>query len=140
MTVEFHRSDFQAVAMADAPREGVFRAMRNGFRRRCPRCGTGKIFSGLLKVRPSCSDCGLELHHHRADDLPPYLTIVIVGHVVVGSMLAGRQVLLLPETLQYVLWPGLALFMALALLSPIKGAVIGLQWALKMHGFGLAQD
>lgn len=24
-------------------------------------------------------------YYHRADDLPPYITIVIVGHVIIGG-------------------------------------------------------
>ena len=57
--------------------------MKRGLRGRCPRCGEGKLFRAFLKVDNNCSVCGLDFTPHRADDLPAYLVIVIVGHIVV---------------------------------------------------------
>jgi len=54
-------------------------AMLRGWKRRCPNCGTGPLFKGYLAVRDDCAVCGQELHHHRADDGPAYLTILVVG-------------------------------------------------------------
>src|SRR6516165_7001662 len=65
------------------PPRAVWPAIRKGLRGRCPSCGRGKIFRAYLKVNDECPQCGEELHHHRADDAPPYMTIVVVGHVVV---------------------------------------------------------
>src|SRR5437660_6467192 len=62
-------------------------AMKRGFRCRCPRCGEGKLFRAFLKVDNNCSVCGLDYTPHRADDLPAYLVIVIVGHIVVPVVL-----------------------------------------------------
>jgi uncharacterized protein (DUF983 family) len=61
----------------------LWSAMKRGFRGRCPRCGEGKLFRAFLKVDNNCSVCGLDFTPHRADDLPAYLVIVIVGHIVV---------------------------------------------------------
>ena len=66
----------------------VWSAMRRGFRSRCPRCGEGKLFRAFLKVDDHCSVCGLDFTPHRADDLPAYLVIVIVGHIVVPIALS----------------------------------------------------
>ena len=57
-------------------------AMFRGFRRKCPNCGEGNMFSGYLKVADNCDECGEALYHHRADDGPAYLTILIVGHLL----------------------------------------------------------
>ena len=62
-------------------------AMKRGFRGRCPRCGEGKLFRAFLKTADNCSNCGLDFTPHRADDLPAYLVIVIVGHIVVPTAL-----------------------------------------------------
>lgn len=115
-------------------------AVRHGLACRCPACGRGRLFSGFLKVRPHCEACGEELSHHRADDLPPYIVITIVGHVVVGANLAIESAAEWPLWTHMVLWPLLALVMCLALLQPVKGAVVGYQWALRMHGFGDTAD
>ena len=65
----------------------VFTAMKRGFRGRCPRCGEGKLFRAFLKTADNCAVCGLDFTPHRADDLPAYLVIVIVGHIVVPGIL-----------------------------------------------------
>lgn len=111
-------------------------ALRCGLHGLCPACGEGAMFDGWLKVAPVCSVCGEELFHHRADDLPPYLTILVVGHVVVGTLLVVERTLFLdPLTEAAIFLPGTALF-ALWVMKPIKGAVVAWQWALGMHGFG----
>jgi uncharacterized protein (DUF983 family) len=68
--------------------------------------------------------------------LPAYLVILIVGHVVVGAMLAFEAFGTPPVWLQVLIWPTVTLILALLLLQPVKGAIIALQWALRMHGFG----
>ena len=54
-------------------------AIARGLRGHCPACGHGRLFPRFLKVADTCEACGTELHHHRADDLPPYLVMFIVG-------------------------------------------------------------
>jgi uncharacterized protein (DUF983 family) len=111
-------------------------AMRNGSRLRCPSCGAGRMFSSYIKVNAACPKCGEELHHQRADDAPAYFTIAIVGHIVVPGMLLLEQKIAPAEWVHIALWMPLTLALTLALLPPIKGALIGLQWAKRMHGFG----
>jgi uncharacterized protein (DUF983 family) len=115
-------------------------ALRRGFSRRCPTCGEGGIFDGLLKVREACTSCGEALHHHRADDAPPYFTILIVGHIVVPLALLVEQALHPDSWLHLALWIPLTLALTVALLPRVKGALIGLQWSQRMHGFGGAED
>lgn len=107
-----------------------------GWSRRCPSCGEGRLLKGLLTVRPSCDHCGLDLSGHRADDLPPYLTIVVVAHLLVPMVLVAERNFDPPMTLSIVIWCLAALGLSLLLLPRVKGAVIGLQWANEMHGFG----
>ncbi|HEV7438911.1 MAG TPA: DUF983 domain-containing protein [Methylobacterium sp.] len=116
-------------------RTGLIRSMARGFIGRCPHCGEGKIFGRFLKVRPECDACGLELHHHRADDLPPYIVIFIVAHVVGYIILEMEMGYDVPLWFQLSFWPLATLGLALGLLQPVKGAVVGLQYALGMHGF-----
>src|SRR5437899_10541218 len=65
----------------------LWSSLKRGFRGRCPRCGEGKLFRAFLKVDNRCSVCGLDFTPHRADDLPAYLVIIIVGHIVVPTAL-----------------------------------------------------
>ena len=112
------------------PKRDLKQAMLRGFRCRCPRCGAGRLFRAYLKTNDACAVCGLELHHHRADDFPAYLVIVIVGHIIVPLVLAVE-----PYLVHLAVWLPLTLGMSLALLQPVKGAIVGLQWAFRMHGF-----
>jgi uncharacterized protein (DUF983 family) len=98
------------------------------------------MFRAYLEVVHACGTCGEELHHHRADDAPPYFTIVLVGHMVVAGALALEQALAPPSWLHFVLWLPLTLALSLLMLPRIKGALVGLQWAHRMHGFGSGPD
>lgn len=111
-------------------------ALRRGFLRRCPRCGQGHLFEGYLKVADHCPACGEELRHHRADDGPAYLTILIVGHLV-GFLMHFLWVQFRPEPLVFAtVLTIVAVGLSLALLPRVKGAIVGYQWAHRMHGFG----
>ncbi|MGH6776539.1 MAG: DUF983 domain-containing protein [Bradyrhizobium sp.] len=118
-----------------AEQRDVWSAIKRGFRRRCPCCGEGKLFRAFLKADDHCSACGLDFASHRADDLPAYLVIVIVGHVVVMTALLIETNFAPPVALQLAIYLPLTLVLASLLLQPVKGAVVGLQWALRMHGF-----
>jgi uncharacterized protein (DUF983 family) len=113
----------------------VWQAMKRGFRGRCPRCGEGKLFRAFLKTADSCSVCGQDFTPHRADDLPAYLVIVIVGHIVVPLALMIETNYSPPVALQLAIYLPVTFVASLALLQPVKGAVVGMQWALRMHGF-----
>jgi uncharacterized protein (DUF983 family) len=111
-------------------------ALSRGWRRCCPQCGSGPLLSGYLTVNKTCKVCREELHHHRADDGPAYLTILIVGHLMAPLLLivfeAWRPEPLTLFTIFAVGCVGLSLY----LLPRLKGAIVGFQWARHMHGFG----
>jgi uncharacterized protein (DUF983 family) len=110
-------------------------AMMRGLRGRCPCCGEGRLFGGFLKVRDHCEACGEALYHHRADDAPPYVVITIVGHIVIAIALVLEKWAKPEVWLLLTLLVPLTLILSLALLQPIKGGLVGIQWALRMHGF-----
>jgi uncharacterized protein (DUF983 family) len=120
---------------AQLERRNVWTALRRGFRGRCPRCGEGKLFRAFLKTADHCSACGQDFTPHRADDLPAYLVIVIVGHIVVPLALMIETNYSPPVALQLAIYLPLTFIASLVLLQPVKGAVVAVQWALRMHGF-----
>ena len=122
------------------PARPVATAMWNGLRGKCPNCGEGRLFSSFVKVAERCEHCGEDMHHHRADDLPAYLVIAIVGHVVIGAFMGVEATITLSIWQHIFIWVPLTILASLALLRPIKGAVVGLQWANYMHGFGGEDD
>lgn len=111
-------------------------ALRRGWRRRCPNCGSGPMLRGYLKVRDHCPVCNEALHHQRADDGPAYLTILIVGHVMAPVIL---WLFTEYRPNPWVLATGISIgcvVLSLYLLPRLKGALVALQWAKRMHGFG----
>ncbi len=112
-------------------------AVRRGFMGRCPHCGEGRMFRAYLKVVDSCAVCSEDLHHQRADDAPPYLTMLVVGHFIVAGIVAFEEFTpQLPIWVGAIGWMLMTLIASLILLPRIKGALVGYQWALRMHGFG----
>ncbi len=127
----------QDALTADAYAERPFwPAVRNGWSRHCPACGAGPMLHGYLKVRDSCPVCGEALHHQRADDGPAYLTILIVGHLL-APLIFFVFTRFRPEPLTMVaMFSVFCVGLSLYLLPRLKGAMVGLQWAKRMHGFG----
>ena len=128
------------VTTDQAAERPLWPAMTNGLACKCPSCGQGKLFRAYLKTVDVCESCGTEIQHHRADDLPPYLAILIVGHVLIGVMIHLDMVMhISPMTYLFIMIP-LAIVLPLAMLPSLKGMVVGIQWAKRMHGFGTGRD
>ena len=113
-------------------------AVWKGFRRKCPNCGSGPIMKSYLKVRDTCTVCREDLSHHRADDGPAYLTILIVGHLM-APLIHVSFTMFRPEPLVlFTIFAIGCVTLSLYLLPRLKGAIVGFQWARLMHGFGPA--
>ncbi len=95
-----------------------------GLAGRCPHCGEGRMFRAFLKVVDRCDACGEELHHHRADDFPAYLVIVIVGHLVVPLILHVEMAYEPAYWIHAAMFLPLTIALALLLIQPMKGLVV----------------
>lgn len=118
----------------------TWEAIKRGAMGKCPHCGEGRLFASFLKTVDRCEVCGEEMHHHRADDLPAYLVLVVVGHIVVGAAMSVESSTNLSLLQHMMMWVPASIIGSLLLLRPVKGAVVGFQWALYMHGFGGETD
>jgi uncharacterized protein (DUF983 family) len=113
----------------------VGRSIKRGLLSRCPACGKGKLFRSYVKPVDTCAACGEDLSPQRSDDFPPYLVITIVGHITLGGYMMTDLVWSLTTWQHLAIWVPVTILSALLLLQPIKGGVIALQWAMRMHGF-----
>jgi len=107
---------------------------------RCPACGEGKLFRAFVKVADRCPACGEDLHHHRADDFPAYLTIFLVGHLVVPLAMYVEIAYQPSYWFHAAVWAPLVIVLSIGLLQPIKGMIVALQWHMGMHGFAAAKQ
>ncbi|THD84709.1 DUF983 domain-containing protein [Aliigemmobacter aestuarii] len=125
-----------AIDAAPAEERDLSTALMHGWRRRCPCCGKGPLLRGYLKVRDTCTVCGEDLHHQRADDGPAYLTILIVGHLM-APLILWAFVKFRPDPLVLTTIFSIGtVALSLYLLPRMKGIMVAIQWAKRMHGFG----
>jgi uncharacterized protein (DUF983 family) len=108
--------------------------VKRGLRNRCPVCGEGHVFDGYLKVTPACSNCGAPMGALRADDAPPYFTILVTGHVLTPFILLVEQAWAPPVWVHMLIWLPLFTLVTLVLLRPVKGAVLGWMMSLGFTG------
>jgi len=114
------------------PPVSTMSAILRGMRRRCPRCGEGHLFRGILALAERCPVCELDFDLVRSDDLPAYLTVLVVGHVVVPFMIvADRNGA--STAFEFGFFIPLMLVMIAALLPLFKGGAAGLNWALRVR-------
>ena len=111
----------------------VVNSIIHGLKRTCPPCGDGKLFSRYLKIT-NCRVCKASTGDIRADDLPPYLIILLVGHIMLPMLVFFEAVYHPPLWIQMAVWPSMALLLMLFVLPFIKGSVAGLIWRLQPSG------
>ena len=109
-------------------------ALIRGFFKRCPNCGDGSVFRAFLKPVDACSVCAEPYSHIRADDFPPYLTIVLVGHIIVPLELIAEKMFVPPIWVHMVLWLPLTIGLMLWFLPRLKGMVLAWMWMLGLTG------
>lgn len=95
---------------------------------RCPRCGQGRLFRGLLTVRDRCSACGLDFAFEDSGDGPTVFIIMGLGFVVLGAALWLELNVGPPWWVHVLLWPPLILALGLPALRMVKGVLIALTW------------
>ena len=125
----------------DGRPRSVMRSMRRGLFCRCPRCGMGRLFGKFLAISDRCGVCEEHLGHldssYSAELGPKFLAQSVIT-LPIGAALVwlasddsfdvswGRMAL----------WTALTLLLAMGMLQPLKGAMIGLQWASRLAKFG----
>lgn len=116
------------------PQAGFWQFIRRGILRRCPYCGCGKLFRSYISLHPFCSHCGGRFQDLHADDAPPYITILIVGHIVVPLLLTWEQIAPAPVWFMAGVIALLTLTLSLILLPFVKGGVVGVLAKLRSRG------
>ncbi|MEX0694645.1 MAG: DUF983 domain-containing protein [Rhodospirillales bacterium] len=116
------------------PVPGIATLMWRGFCKICPGCGQSHLFGKFLKPVDQCAVCSRELGRIRADDFPPYLTMVVVGHIIVPLVLLSERLAQPSITLQLSIWLPATAFLTFWFLPRLKGMIIGLMLHLGLSG------
>lgn len=109
---------------------GVGKALWRGLQRKCPCCGQGAAFRGYLKVVDACSSCRTPLSIYPTDDGPAYITIILVGHVIIAPAFMLGLFYAYPAPILVPVMVGAIGALTLIALPYIKGAFLGLMWYL----------
>jgi len=104
-------------------------AIRRALKLRCPNSGKGRLFPGYLKIKTACDVCGADNTVYPSDSFPPYLTILVAGHIVVPLFVVTNSHYALPFWLSGVVWLPITLTLCLVLLPFMKCATAELCWA-----------
>jgi uncharacterized protein (DUF983 family) len=109
-------------------------ALGRGLLGRCPACGKTHLFAGFLRVVPECASCHAPLGSARADDAPPYFVILITGHILIPAMLIAQRWGNPSDLTLMAIFVPLTLVLAIGLLRPVKGGVLGVMVTMGMLG------
>ncbi len=115
--------------------QSLWAAMRRGIAGRCPRCGGVRLFARFLQPVARCRLCGQDWTLHAADDFPPYVSIIVTGHLMAPVLIVLGSATALSMVATMTIAVAMAVVLLLALLQPAKGAIIALQWWMGMQGF-----
>ena len=102
---------------------------------RCPRCGAGPLYDGLLAVAENCTACGLDFSPHDSGDGPAVFVILILGAIVVGLALWLETLAAPPIWVHMAIWPPVIVVLAVALLRPAKGLLIAFHYKNLRHEY-----
>jgi len=109
--------------------------LQAGLRCRCPRCGQGKLFKGLLTVNETCAVCGLNLSPHDAGDGPAVFAIFLLGFIVVPLALGFESAFEPPIWLHLLIWPPVIIALAIAMLRPMKAVLVAYHFKNLRHEY-----
>lgn len=110
----------------------LFRSIGRGLAHHCPACGKGRLYGRYLKVQPHCSSCEHPLQRYPADDGPAYLTILLIGHLIIAPLLIFPIVWESPAYISLPILLTCLTVVTLSALPRIKGGWIGLMYSLQV--------
>jgi uncharacterized protein (DUF983 family) len=113
---------------------GLMRCMGRGFRKLCPKCGKGSVVTGFLLPNTACESCGEGYAHIRTDDFAPWMSIMVLAHLLMPAMISVERLWHPPFWLHLLIWVPLAIEFVVVFLPRAKGMALGLMWGLNIRG------
>jgi uncharacterized protein (DUF983 family) len=111
--------------------------LQAALRCRCPRCGKGKLFKGLLTLRPACPVCGLDFGQSDTGDAGAVGVIMVLGAIVIVMAFWVEFHFSPPLWVHAILWPVVTLPLAILMMRPVKAALVAAQFRHRPHEMGL---
>lgn len=81
----------------ESPAPGPFTMLSRGVRRKCPPCGSGKLFRRWVTMVDDCPRCGYHFEREEGFFLGAIVVSVIVTELVIVAVIAVGFALTLPD-------------------------------------------
>jgi uncharacterized protein (DUF983 family) len=104
---------------------------------RCPRCGKGKLFKGLLTLQPTCPECGLDLGQADTGDAGAVILIMVLGAFIAGMAIWVEFHFSPPLWVHAILWPVVTIHLAVLIMRHMKAALVAAQFRHRPNEMGL---
>ena len=117
--------------------EGQISILRAALRCRCPRCGSGKLFTGLLTLRPACPVCGLDFGQSDTGDAGAVGVLILLGAIVIGLAFWVDFRFSPPLWVHAILWPVVTIPLAVLITRPMKAFLVAAQFRHRPDEMGL---
>lgn len=108
-------------------------ALRRALCLHCPNCGKGNLFISYLKPVAQCAACGEVFGHIQAEDGPAWLSILIIGHIIVPLLIVVQINTAWPPWLMMIVFGGLTTALVFALLPVTKAFFITMIWRARIQ-------
>lgn len=102
-----------------------------GLKRRCPRCGEGKLYKSFLKIAEKCDRCDLDFSEIDSGDGPAVFIIMIAGFIIVALVLYVEVAYRPDYWVHLVFWLPLSILLPLVLLPILKAWLAAQQYRHK---------
>ena len=103
--------------------------IKRGFNKRCPCCGLTPIFKSYVKTYNKCRSCGIKLSNYKSDDGPAYITIFIIGHILIPLILLTEKYFSPSLYFQMFIWPLITIFLAYGCYQGLKELLLGYKFS-----------
>jgi uncharacterized protein (DUF983 family) len=117
--------------------EAQISILQAALRCRCPRCGKGKLFKGLLTLQACCPVCGLDLGKSDTGDAGAVGVIMVLGAIVIIMAFWVEFHFSPPLWVHVVLWPLVTIPLAVLITRPVKAALVAAQFRHRPTEMGL---
>ncbi|MGI9352619.1 MAG: DUF983 domain-containing protein [Rhizobiaceae bacterium] len=111
-----------------------------GLGNRCPRCGEGRLYDGVLNPAKSCMNCGLDFKFIDSGDGPAVFVILIIGFFVTALAMTLQTALEPPLWVHMALWIPVVTILSVWALRITKGIMIALQYQTMAQEGELGED
>jgi uncharacterized protein (DUF983 family) len=111
--------------------------LQAALRCRCPKCGKGKLFKGLLTLQTKCPICGLNFGGSDTGDAGAVGVIMVLGAIVIGAAFWVDFRFEPPLWVHAILWPTITIPLAVLITRPVKAALVAAQFRHRPTEMGL---